>query len=145
MKEKRLTKKALDGSFTIEMSIIMPVVLFIFMGIILSVFYYHDKNILNGAAYETVVVGSSKMREKEKITEAELESFCRDRIKRKCIFLTSAQINVRIQEEEILLELTAVKRGFGVSVVKRAALTEPENRIRDIRRLDSKNGEKNYD
>lgn len=131
-----MIERDLKASFTIEMSVIVPVVMVIFMGIILSVFYFHDKNILNGAAYETAVVGSSKMREKEEISEEELTGFCRERLRGKCIFLTGVDIDVCISEEEIEVELTAVNRGFGVSVVKKAVLTEPEKKIRDVRRMD---------
>lgn len=46
-----------QGSMTVEMSFLMPIILFLIMGCILSVFYYHDKIILSGAAYETAVVG----------------------------------------------------------------------------------------
>lgn len=131
-----MKSKELKGSLMIEMSVIVPVVFVIFVGIILAVFYYHDKNILNGAAYETAVVGSSKMREKEKITEEELEEYCSDRLRRKCIFLTTANIEVCIEEEEIIVSLTARENGFRVSVTKKSALTEPEKKIRNIRRLD---------
>ena len=34
------------------------------MSSIYAFFYYHDKNIIAGAAYETAVVGSNKAREK---------------------------------------------------------------------------------
>ena len=36
-------KKTLKGSFTVEMSLLMPFLLFLIMGCILTVFYYHDK------------------------------------------------------------------------------------------------------
>ena len=60
-----------QASMTVEMSFLMPMILFLIMGCILAVFYYHDKNILSGAAYETAVVGSTKAREKEGIKEGE--------------------------------------------------------------------------
>lgn len=127
--------KELTASFTIEMAVILPLVMSIFMGIILTVFYYHDKNILNGAAYETVVIGSSKIREKEEVTKEELIEICRERIKGKCIYLTKTDIGISITENEIEVELIAAKNNYKVTVVKRAALTEPEKKIRDVRRL----------
>ena len=140
-----MRKHRLKASFTIEMSLLIPLILFIFMEIVLVIFYYHDKNIMNGASYETAVVGSMKLREKEEITEEELEDFCRDRMRGKCIFLTNYQIFAGIDEKEVQVEIAARKKGFKLSVVKRAAVTEPEKRIRNIRRLDIKNGEKNND
>jgi len=140
-----LRKKKLKASLTIEMSFLVPVILFIFLEIVLTVFYYHDKNILNAAAYEAAAVGSSKVRTREGITEDELESFLRDRIEGKCIFYGFCQTDVSIQEEEVQIEIYARKNGYEVSVQKKAAVTEPEKKIRDIRRLDSKNGEKNND
>ena len=44
-------KHALNGSFTVEMSLLMPMILFLVMGCVLACFYYHDKNIIAGAAY----------------------------------------------------------------------------------------------
>lgn len=38
-------------------------------------FYYHDKNIIAGAAYETAVTGSTKVREKDGISESELKRY----------------------------------------------------------------------
>ena len=55
----------LKGSMTVEMSFLMPMIMFLIMGCILTVFYYHDKNVLSGAAYETAVAGSTRMRERE--------------------------------------------------------------------------------
>ena len=51
-------KKRLSGSFTIEASFVVPIVLLVFMVGIYFIFYFHDKNILMGAVYETAVVGS---------------------------------------------------------------------------------------
>ncbi len=126
----------LKGSFTVEMSLLMPIILFLFMGCVLATFYFHDKNILAGAAYETAVVGSTKMREKDGVTEAELERLCRDRIRKKCIFMTGSQVSVDISDEEIQVRVTAHKNRFSVSVLKKAAVTCPEKKIRDADRLE---------
>ena len=140
MREHRL-----KASFTIEMSFLIPLILFVFMEIVLCVFYFHDKNILNSAAYEAVVLGSSKVRTKDGISEEELEAFLRDRIKGKCILFSFCQIDASIQKEEIQVQIRARKNGYTASIEKRAAVTEPEKKIRDRRRLDIKNGEKNND
>ena len=83
-------KHALNGSFTVEMSLLMPMILFLVMGCVLACFYYHDKNIIAGAAYETAVVGSTKAREKDGIQEAELKALFQERVGKKCILFPGA-------------------------------------------------------
>lgn len=126
----------LKGSLTIEASLVIPLVFLIIMELITSFFFYHDKNILNGAAYETAVVASAKMREKDSITEEELTAYCKERLEGKCILLIGFQINVTIGKKEVTVNITARKGKRAVHVEKRAPVTEPEKRIRDMRRLE---------
>ena len=84
-------KHALNGSFTVEMSLLMPMILFLIMGCVLACFYYHDKNIIAGAAYETAVVGSTKAREKDGIQEAELKALFQERVGKKCILFPGSR------------------------------------------------------
>ena len=62
MRRKRIW---LTGSLTVEMSLLMPLILLLLMSSILAVFYFHDKNILAGAAYETAAVAGTRAREEE--------------------------------------------------------------------------------
>lgn len=144
-KDEPMKTKKLNASMTIEMSIIIPLVLFIIMGLILTIFYFHDKNILNGAASETAIVGSAKLRESGEIREEELERFCRERIQGKCIFLVSHQIDITVSDEEIMVDISAAKKDFSISAVKKARITEPEKQIRNIRRVEIRNGKKDND
>lgn len=127
--------KRVRGSMTVEMSFLMPMILFLIMGCILAVFYYHDKNILSGAAYETAVAGSTKARAKDGVKEGELEQLFQERIKGKCILFSGVQAAVSVGEDEIEVTAAASRRGMKVSVSKRAAVTEPEKYIRNMRRL----------
>lgn len=78
-------KKKQNGSFTIEASFVVPIILMVFMASVYIIFYFHDKNILSGAVYETAVVGSGrKGYEKE-----ELEAYFRRRIKGKLIIFSN--------------------------------------------------------
>ena len=47
----------------------MPVVLLCWMAVIFALFYYHDKNIIGGAAYETAIVGSEEWRWQKEIED----------------------------------------------------------------------------
>lgn len=133
-----MSGKTVQGSMTVEMSFLMPMILFLIMGCILAVFYYHDKNILSGAAYETAVVGSTKAREKDGVKEGELETLFYQRAGDKCILFPRQQVTITVTEDEIEVTVNALRRYMGISVVKRAAVTEPENYIRDIRRINLK-------
>ena len=72
MKKRVKSRGCLKGSLTVEMSFLMPMILFLIMGCILAAFYYHDKLILTGAAYETAVAGSTKAREKDGVKAGQL-------------------------------------------------------------------------
>jgi len=140
-----MKRKQLKAYLTIEVSFLIPLILALFLSLIMLIFSAYDKNILNGAAYETAVAGSLKMRENETPTEGELVSYCRERLDGKVISLQVYAIEVSISKSEVTVEISAGRNGFLVSVIKRAAVTEPEKKIREIRRLDIKNGTKNND
>ena len=125
----------LKGSMTVEMSFLMPMIMFLIVGCILAVFYYHDKNVLSGAAYETAVAGSTRMRERDGIDEGELEALYAERTEGKCILFAGSSAQVSVGEKEIVVEATAQKGRFMLSVLKKAAVTDPEKYIRDRRRM----------
>lgn len=127
--------KGLRGSMTVEMSFLMPILLMLIMSSILASFYFHDKNILAGAAYETAVVGSTKIREQEKVTDSELKELFRERVRRKCILFAVSRADVSIGKQDICVMATAHKGRFSVSVMKKAAVTKPEEYIRNLRQL----------
>ncbi len=139
--------KWLRGSMTVEMSFLMPILLMLIMSCIFATFYFHDKNILAGAAYETAVVGSTKMREKDKIADSELKELFRERVGRKCILFAGSSAEIAIGKKDICVTASARKGRFAVSVMKKAAVTEPEEYIRNLRRLKEigkGNGTKNH-
>ncbi len=135
-----------QASMTVEMSVLMPMILMLIMVSMLAAFYYHDKNILQGAAYETAVVGSTRMRDKDALSESKLRTLCEERIGRKCILFGRTKVKVFIEEEEIKVEITANKRWFHLKIEKKTKITDPEKKIRDVRRLkEIGNGAKDND
>lgn len=130
-------KKQQKGSFTIEASVIVPMILMVFVLIVYAVFYYHDKNILEGAAYETAVVGSGRSEPEE----AEIRAYFRKRIQGKLILFGQVQEEISMDKEEVIVKCTAEKKKMRVSAEVSAKRTEPERFIRDIRKI-QKTGEK---
>ena len=139
-------RRWLRGSLTVEMSFLMPLILLLLMSCILAIFYFHDKNILAGAAYETAAVAGTKIREKEKTDAAELEALFQERIQGKCILFPTPDAQVEIKRQEITVRANVQRGRFGLSVEKKIPVTEPEKTIRDRKRLkEIGNGTKNHD
>ena len=99
------------------------------------IFYFHDKNILSGAAYETATTGSIKAREKDGVEPGELEALFAQRTGGKCILFAGAGAEVSVTEEEVAVNVTASGGGMRLSLCRKAAVTEPEKKIRNIRRF----------
>ena len=125
--------KTMKGSAAIEMAYLAPLVLLIVSLTISIFFYYYDKNILTGAAYEVAVVGSEKMREKEGITTEHLEEFFESRVKGKLIFFDCPVVDVRYSNTQIEVFVSVQRRGMRIMVEARMPITEPENFIRNYR------------
>ena len=122
-------RKYLKASSVIEMSYIMPVFLFLFLLIMYTVFYYHDKAVLNGAAAETAVLGAQAERRKE-TKEYDLEKIFHERTEGKLIFLTGANVTVQKDEKEITVSVSAQKNLMRLSICQKAAIVNPEEKIR---------------
>lgn len=129
MKKKERFKKDMKASTVIEMSYIMPVFLFLFLLIMYTVFYYHDKAVLNGAAAETAVLGAQAERRKE-TKEYDLEKMFHERTEGKLIFLTGANVTVQKDEKEITVSVSAQKNLMRLSICQKAAIVNPEEKIR---------------
>lgn len=133
------------GSLTVEMSYLMPLTLLLLMSSILAIFYFHDKNILAGAAYETAAVAGTKIREKEKTDTAQIEALFYERTEGKYILFPTPEVSIEIGDREIIVTAAARRGEFGLSVEKKIPVTEPEKTIRDRKRLkEIGNGTKNY-
>jgi Flp pilus assembly protein TadG len=123
------------GSFTIETALLMPVIALVFVVSVWGSFYYHDKNILSSCAYEIAVVGSTKVREKEAVTEAMLNMELSERLNKKCILFTKVNTSVHIGTNEVIAEAEASRRNMRIAVRHTAAVTKPESYIRKVRKI----------
>lgn len=125
-------KYSKKGSFTIEAAMIVPLILLVFVFSIYLMFYYHDKNILKGAAYETAVVGSGRTQYEIK----DLDRYFQRRIRGKLILFASAQTEIQIRQEEILVSVSTQRGRMKMAVMTSARRTEPEMFIRNLRNIE---------
>lgn len=121
-------KRELKGSAVVEMSYIIPMILFLFVMIIHAVFYYHDKTVLNGAAGETAVLGAQTARRKG--TEYDLEEFFHNRTEGKLIYMTDPDVSVEEDEESVTVKASAARSFMRLSIYQRALIVKPEEKIR---------------
>lgn len=133
MKKKRYIK----GVLTVEMSYLIPLILSIILLIIYTVFYYHDKNILNGAAAETAVLGSQIERRPQGGEGIDLEEFFKERISEKLIFFSGTSVEIDKQEDEVRTIVEAQKGKMTIQICRSAVVVKPEDRIRKKRILEN--------
>lgn len=128
-------KKGRSGSMTVEMAYIMPLFGMLFYICVIVIFYYHDKNIITGCAYETVVVASTKAREKDGISAEMVHALFRERVKGKCILFPDAWADAVVGEAQIDIQVLARNKSMKLLVRQSAEVTDPEKYIRDMQRL----------
>ena len=126
---ERKQREDVKGSATVEMSYIMPLLLLLFLFITYTVFYYHDKLILNGAEAETAVLGAQLERKKE-AADYDLEEIFEERIKGKLIYMTDVDVSVQRDEDEITVSAAAQKSVMKLNICQKAAIVKPEEKIR---------------
>lgn len=125
-KEKHKWKAVL----TVELSYLFMILFSIFVLVIHTVFYYHDKNILQGAANETAVLWAQLERRREKYTDKSVETFCQERINGKLILFSGGSVKAEQTKEAITIIVSAEKGFMKVSVQGTAKIMKPEDKIR---------------
>ena len=121
--------KKLKANITIEAAVIVPLILMVLAVIISILFYYHDKNVIKGLAYETAMIFSN---EKE-VTSEEIEEYFREHLGRKMLVFSSVNVNTAVEDEEIQISCSASRRFMKVEVEAKVRRTQPEVWIRRIR------------
>ena len=124
-------KLKLRGSLTIELAYVFPLILLVF-GVLLHVlFYYHDKNILLGAAHETAAYGASL----EEIQEAELEDYFTARLRERLLLFEQLEKKVELHAKKVTVTCCAKKNMMSLGIECSVNRTEPEDYIRSVRKL----------
>ena len=124
-------KTKLRGSLTIELAYLFPLILLVF-GVLLHVlFYYHDKNILLGAAHETAAYGAGL----EEVQEITLEEYFNTRIKGRLLLFEQLEKKVGLQEKNVTITCYAKKSMMSLGIECSVNRTEPEDYIRSVRKL----------
>lgn len=127
--------KELKGMITVEMAYIVPFIFSVFFLSVMGVFYYHDKAVVAACAYEAATIGSVKEREKDGISEDMITAIFKERIAGKTILFGNVNAEVSVEEERVTVTAEASRKKMKFSVQESARITNPEDRIRNYRKL----------
>lgn len=130
---KKKSGRTVRASTVVEMAYLMPLVLMVWMLVIFGLFYYHDKTILMGATYETVIVGSEILYGMEEFPQEEMENYFRERIRGKLMFYGQVSVNVYEEQQRIIAKASASAKGMELQASGSAVITEPEKQIRRLK------------
>ena len=135
--KKLIKKQYVRAILTVELAYLMPILFSIFVLVIHTTFYYHDKNILLGAASETAVVWARVMRNENEEVSTDAESVYQERIAGKLILFSGVSANISETEEQVVVSANAQSGIFSVEVCGRAVVVRPEEKIRKKRILEN--------
>lgn len=121
--------RRVKGSTTVEMALLMPMIFLVFLLVVRTTFYYHDKSILNGIAYETLTVAVQTARN-PKPEEADVEAFCREKAQGKLIYFSSPEVSLESTKEMAKIQITASRGKMKIRVLRQAKVPHPEKKIR---------------
>ena len=126
---KGVWKYRVRASSTIEAAVVMSVALLCLMLIMFAGFYFHDVNILAGAAYESAqAAGEWERMEENKSTEA----YFQKRIRGKLLYFASADCTVTRSGKDITVRACASSARMKAAVSGSARTDEPEKEIRRL-------------
>lgn len=117
-----------QGVITVEMAYLMPIIFMVFVLVVYISFYYHDKQILIGAAAETTTVGAQQKRWPGESVAA--EQFCRERIGGKLILFAETEVTTSVTKEWVDVDIYARKKKMKLHIRQRAPVVNPEKKIR---------------
>ncbi len=129
-------QKNYRASITIEMSYIMPIILFVLVVLIRVSFYFHDKLVISGAVGETLVIGAQYAREEGR-EQVDLKKVFDERIKNKLLILHTEEVGVSKEKKQIRLNVKAKRRKMRLYLKQKVDTSCPEEVLRKKRKLES--------
>ena len=125
--------KNLKGSMTVEAAYVVPIVLMVFVMIVYSTFYFHDKNIIKGTLCEVEAIIGQRERIEETADHGSI--YFEERLGDKLILLTDYTFESEAVGDEVILYVRASHGVMSTSAQGIARATRPEKHIRMMRNV----------
>lgn len=131
-----MREKEVSAVITIEMSFLIPMILSLFVSVMYCIFYYHDKNIILGAAVETAVIGAQMERKPDEKGTVDLSHVYEDRVSGKLILFSHSSSTYNVSKKQVEVCATAQKGLLRIQTCQRAPVLHPETVIRRKRMME---------
>ena len=125
--------KNLKGSITVEMSYVLPLIIAVIVLLINTVFYYHDKAVIIGAAGEVAEAAAEDIRINGK---RDMDAMAKERIGNKLIMLKVTDVKVDKKRGEAKVSIKASKGPFRTGVSIKAEVPYPEKALREKKKAE---------
>lgn len=122
--------------YTVEIAFIMPVIILLLSGVILTGFYFHDKNVLYGKIYEMGSISRQEYRSPEGIDTGKLELVLSESCQNKLLLFTDVSCSIVEDSNGVLITGEMKSRGRKVTSSKYFTLNDVENSIRKIKPIE---------
>lgn len=137
LKKNNVRNYMMKAVLTVEMAYLFGVFLMIFVLIVHTVFCYHDKNILLGAACETAVLFAQIERRPDEYSGESAESFYQKRIEGKLVLFSGVSTNIQQTDDKVEVIVSAQNGFMKVNVHGEAEIVNPEEKIREKRKVEN--------
>ena len=143
-----LIETGLRGSYTVEASLIVPIVLFAVLFVINSAFYMHNQTVVRETVYEIAIYATTLNREninemKSRVQEKYLHS-----IEGRLISMNQPEISVKVENDSITVKISGEMNTAGGSLLpsynhavvnaeKTVSFCDPKQTLRLLKKMKS--------
>ena len=133
-----MKKKIYKGSYTIEASLLLPMILSIIVILIFLSFYIHDRCILYSIAYTAALRGSQVQSDEKKIFK-EVEESSNELLESKLLITKNINTDIKISAKDIAVSYKGdFQRPIGTILIKNLGKKNIQiNAIGTAKRMDS--------
>ena len=145
-----LLKRYLKGSYTVEAALIFPIVLYVLLFIIYSAFYLNNCMVLEEAAYETALYGTTLERKDVSMMKQKMQKKYSDAVGGRVIAMSRPSCSIEVKDGYVTVQISGTMHtissgflpgynGMVLSSQKKAELWNPMDKIRLNKLLDKGN------
>lgn len=124
------------GVYTIEVACVMPIVILLLSGIVVSSFYLHDKNIMYSKIYEVGNIAKQEYREPSDFDTSELELVLEESCKGKLLLFKNVVCDIEESGDGITVNATTQWKGKSISASRKFEFVDAEKSIRSIKKIE---------